>query len=137
MIRIEPYLQPRLYDLLTSDTALTTLLGGASVYDYVDDNTAMPYVTIGDIVQDSDFGGHDFSGFEGEYSIHVWSEAAGRKEAQSILNRIYEILHGRDLRLPAGFNTISNRCTFNEIVRDPDGKTYHGVQRYSLQTGGN
>jgi len=135
--RIDEYLQTKLFTLLDGDAALATLVGSNKVFEFIPDNTALPYVEIGAITQSGDFGGHDFSGFDGEYEIHTWSDTTGNEQCQQIMNRVYEILHGRDLDLAGGFKTLSNRCVSSSIEKDPDGRTRHGVQRFELLTGGN
>ena len=84
-----------------------------------------------------DFGSHTGSGFEGEVTINVWTQSGrGKKDAQTILNRVYELLHGQNLAI-SYFPTVSFRCSFNHVVVDPDNRTYHGIQRYHLILGGN
>ncbi len=127
-------IQTKLFELLNADTPLTDLIQG--IFDNVPDNQTFPYVTIGEISMNH-MGGYEFDGFDGDYVVHVWSRARGRKETQLILNRLYTLLHTTDLTLADGFNTMVNTCDVNEILIDPDGVTYHGIQRYRLMLGGN
>lgn len=127
-------IQTKLFEILNGDSDLTNLIQG--VFDNVPDNQTFPYVTVGEISM-SHMGGFSFDGFDGDYTIHTWSRARGRQSSQLILNRIYTLLHTTKLSLADGFNTMVNTCELNEILLDPDGVTYHGVQRYRLMLGGN
>lgn len=122
-----------IYTLLTADVTLMALIEG--VFDHVPDNQATPFVTINDGVY-YDWSSHTFDGFEAEYIIHVWDESRTRKDTMTIQNRIYTLLHTTDLSI-SGFPTINFRQTYSDITLDPDGRTYHGVQKYNLILGGN
>lgn len=127
-------LQAKLYSILTGSPALMALVN--AVYDNPPDDVPMPYVVIGD-ESIGDFGAHDFDGFDGTITIHAWDEVEGRKKVRTILEQIYRLLHNTNLQIP-GFKTIVFRCILSEIIPDPDdNRTYHGIQRYNLLTGGN
>ena len=125
--------QQKVYTVLTGDATLMGLIEG--VYDNVPDNPLAPYVTIGDD-EYSDFSSHTHDGFEGSVQIDVWSEAVGRKECKTIQNRIYTLLQNLDLAID-GFPTLNFKCGLSTVEMDPDGRTYHGVQRFDFLIGGN
>jgi hypothetical protein len=128
-------LQARLFAILNGDADLATLLGGSNrVFDQVPDNTEFPYVTLGEALL-LDWDSHTWAGFQGEVSVHTWSRADGRLQAQNIMKRIYALLHSVDLAI-AGFKTISFRQTSAQVVRDPDGKTHHGISKFNFILGG-
>lgn len=125
-------LQTKLFTLLNGDAALKNKVTG--VFDNVPDTQKYPFVVIGDTVLE-DFGTKNSDGFQGDVTVHVYSQAAGRREALAIQGRVYELLHNVDLGLE-GFSTITCRCTLNEVLKDPDNRTHHGVQKYRLILGG-
>jgi len=125
--------QEKIYDTLTGDSTLMNLI--EDVYDGVPDESDYPYVMIGE-TEYSDWSGHDFDGFEAETTIHVWSQYRGRSEAKSIQDEIYRLLQNIDLGI-SGFPTIFFKLSFQRVLPEPDGKTYHGVQRFQFQIGGN
>ena len=105
------------------------------VYDDVPQNSAFPYIVIGDdtsIPFDDDCG----AGFESTITLHVWSIYKGRKEVKDILGSIYNALHLYDLSINNGYTVL---CTFDyqETFLDPDGETRHGVIRFRLLTRSN
>lgn len=130
-------LQTKIFDLLRADATLQGLLGGATprIYDWIPDNPTYPLVAVGDIVC-VDFGTHTSSGFEATLSIHVFTQSAGRKDALTIMARVYQLLHEVDLAV-TNFPTLSCREASREVIREEDGKTHHGICRYRILIDGN
>lgn len=126
-------LQQRIYTTLTADATLMALI--EAVYDSVPDNEPAPFISFGEFNL-GDWGSHTSSGVEGEIQLDVWSEQTGKKEVLTIMNRLYEILHNIDLDI-TGFPTIVFRCALSTVLKDPDGRTHHGIQRYRIILGGN
>lgn len=125
-------MQAKIYEILSSDTTLTDLAG---IYDNVPDNTKRDYVIIGDD-DFSDFSSHTHDGFKGTVTLHVWSESRGKKSVKVIQNRLYELLQNVDLAL-SGFKTLNFKIGLNTVVKDPDGRTHHGITRFDFLLGGN
>lgn len=126
-------LQKSIYGALTGDTTLMALITG--VYDFVPDGTSFPYVQIGEDAFEED-GSHTFDGMGVTVTIHSWSQAAGRKQVKEIMAEVYRILHDSTLNI-SGHTMIMSRFEFGETLKDPDGKTHHGVQRFRMVTRGN
>lgn len=133
MSRYNDLLQTKIYQLLSADTELVTTLG-CQVLDHVPDNTEAPYIVIGDDSFD-DFGAHDVDGFKVDVTIHTWVESKGKKTCKQIQARIYELLHDVDLAI-TGQKTITMRTGLQTTLLDPDGRTYHGVNKFNLILGG-
>lgn len=126
--------QQKIYQLLSEDDEITEDYG-ANVYDQVPDNTDGTYIVIGDDKFD-DFGSHTFDGFKVELNIHTFTDISrGRKLCKQIQGRIYELLHNVDLAI-TGQKTVSLRTGLQETLLDPDGRTYHGVNKFNLILGG-
>jgi hypothetical protein len=121
--------QTAIYSALTGDATLTGKVTG--VYDSVPDETSFPYVAIGDDTV-RDFSTNTFSGEEMTLTIHIWSRDRGRKNTKSIMADIYRVLHKANLSLTNGASLIHVLFEFAEIVLDPDGTTYHGIQRFRM-----
>ena len=120
-------LQSTIYSTLSGDSTLTSTLG-ASVFDDVPESTSFPYVVLGeDNIQES--GTKDVDGTDTTLTLHIWSEYKGSKETKEIMDRIHDLLHDSSLSV-SGFNLINLRFEFSDIMRDPDGKTRHGVMRF-------
>lgn len=110
-------------------------LVGKRVFDFVPDNEKKPYIALGTPVS-QDWGSHTFDGFEFTYTIHGYTESAGKKEAMQIAKRIYSLLHDVDLAITA-FETVSCREVLSQVIPEPDGKTHHALIQYRIILGGN
>jgi hypothetical protein len=125
-------LQRGIYQALTGSSELTALLGGARIYDDAPQAAAYPFVSLGQsLVRDWSTGTED--GAEHLLTLHVWSQAGGKKEAHAIIEAIRAALHDRTLML-ADHSLVNLRHEFSEARADPDGDTYHGIVRYRAVT---
>ena len=125
-------LQRSVFQALIADGKLTGLLGGERVYDHVPRGASFPYVTFGQSVErDWSTGGED--GSEHILTLHVWSQSAGRKQAEAIMAAMRRALHDRSLAL-SGYRLINLRHEFSDARRDPDGETVHGIMRLRAVT---
>jgi hypothetical protein len=123
-------LQQAIYTRLTGDTALMDAIEG--VFDWIPDQTEYPYVSIGDDTG-NDWSAADFDGKEITVVIHSWSRAEGRSEVKTIQSLVKGLLHRASLAL-TGANLVQMLFEFEETLLDPDGVTYHGVQRFRALT---
>lgn len=118
---------------LSGDAALSTLLGGAKVYDNVPTGTTYPYVVIGDDTQAP----NDTMGTTGRdltLTIHGWSRYVGRKQVKEIMDRVDQLLDRWTPTL-TGWGAVQMLNDYGpESFLDPDGITRHGVSRYRVHT---
>ena len=126
------FLQRAVYRALVGDGKVTELLGGERIYDHVPRGAAFPYVTFGQSVERDWSTGSD-AGSEHILTLHVWSQTAGRKQAEAILAAMRAALHDRALAL-SGYRLINLRHEFSDARRDPDGETVHGIMRLRAVT---
>ena len=125
-------LQQSIYAAVTAETQIITLLGGPRIFDDVPQKTEFPYLTLGQSsVRDWSTGTEP--GDEHILTLHVWSRAAGRREAHEIMGAIRTALHNRALTL-SGHRLVNLRHEFSDARREPDGDTYHGVVRLRAVT---
>lgn len=123
-------IQTAIYSALSGDAALAALVSG--VYDHADQDTAFPYVTIGeDTLRPWDDKGVD--GFEATITLHSWSRHRGREEVKDIQAAIYAVLHNGALSV-SGYDAVLILLDFEDSFLDQDGLTRHGVSRYRLLT---
>lgn len=125
--------QVALYQRLTGDSALMTLLPGG-VHDQVPEGTAYPYVRIGDhlSIPDNDHGGF---GREITVTVHVWTRARGNAQGQQIADRIIELLdHQAPSLVVSGHRVVSVRCEFDQALTDPNPELRHHVIRFRIVT---
>jgi hypothetical protein len=124
--------QKAVYAALIANTTLTGLLGGPRVYDDVAQGTAYPHVTLGQ-TSSSDYGTGGEDGEEHILTLHVWSQAGGRSEAQGIMGAMRDVLHRASLTL-TGHTLVNLTQQFSDIRRDGDGVTLHGILRFRAVT---
>lgn len=125
-------LQKALHARLIADADVLAAIGGARVFDDVPRGAAFPYVTFG-ITSDRDWGTATEAGSEHIVTLHVWSRAAGRREADAIVNALAGALHDAALTLD-GHRLVNLRRELSEARRDPDGETFHGLVRFRAVT---
>ena len=128
---VQKLLRQKIYDTLSADATLIALV--SLIYSNAPDNSAYPRIKIGDQPLD-DWGSHTHDGFQGEVLIHAWTQGESDVECINIMNRVYTVLHNIDLGI-SGYSTVNFRCASNTILLEPDGRTYQGIQRYSVMLG--
>ena len=121
-------LQKTIFTTLNSDNTITSTFS-ATVHDHVPQGTSFPYIVIGEetMTDESSAKTLDFNNFT--LTIHIFSRNRGRKEAKQIMARIYELLHNQNLSV-TGADHINTRFEFSDVIKENDGLTYHGVQRF-------
>lgn len=125
-------LQKGIFETLTAAPQVTSLLGGANIYDHVPPNARFPYVTFGQSeVRDWSTGSEE--GREHVLTLHVWSRTGGRKQTQEIIGALDEALQQLPITLD-GERLVNLHFEFAEARRDPDGETVHGIVRYRAVT---
>ena len=122
-------LQTTVYNALLANNPLTTKLGGNNIYDFVPENTAFPYVKIGDQTMVDD-GTKTKKGTDFTLMIHTFSRYRGSKEIKEIMSLVYDVLHESSLSVSGAMNNM--RFEFADIIKENDGLTTHGMQRFRV-----
>lgn len=134
-------LQKAVYDALSGDATLATLVGAGKVFDYVPDGTAAPLVVIGDD-GDAEIRSVEFSdvaedAHEQVFTVHVWTESRrGRFAIKSVLSRLHDLLVDTALLL-SGFAVLRQLFVSAQAMQEDDGLTYHGVFQFRVVTTAN
>ena len=118
-------LQKGIYSRLTDVSAGIS----TTVYDEVPENTAPPYVEIGSCSVALDLE----TVSECTTTLHAFSDAAGNKECNDILEASIESLTSSALTLDEDFSQAMGRLELAEIFKEyhADGKLIrHGVLRF-------
>jgi len=117
--------QTAVYNALNGNSSLTSSVSG--IYDFVPESTTFPYVKVGDqtIVDD---GTKDKKGSDFTLIVHTFSRYRGSKEIKEIMSLVYDILHESSLTISGAMNNM--RFEFSDIIKESDGLTTHGVQRF-------
>lgn len=125
-------LQRAIYDVLVADATVLGLLGGPRIFDAVPDNSAFPYLTLGQSTVTDWSTGSD-TGEEHRLALNVWSRAAGRREAHEIMAALRLALHECELEL-VGHRLVSLRHESSDVRREADGITVRGAVRFRAVT---
>mgnify|MGYP001384891170 FL=1 len=123
-------LQTAIYTLLSGDSTLDGLVGNNRIYDEVPQNSAYPYVVIGEETT-IDASTKDKDAQEFTQTIHIWSRYRGSKQTKEIAQRIYTLLHNVAISV-SGASFVNSRNEFFTILLDDDGLTRHGVMRFRV-----
>lgn len=125
--------QDAVYDLLVANAGMQAVLGNPPrIYDYVPQNAAFPYLTLGD-TRAENFDTKDGVGINQLITLHAWSRYRGQKEMKDILKAVNLALHRSSMTV-SGYNFTDCRFESAETFLDDDGLTYHGLCRYRLIT---
>lgn len=120
---------------LSADTALanqlTTYDGEPAVLFHVPQElNTYPYVVLYDLeLLTNDTMASEY--FEGTFNIHSWSDQPDLAIIGDIQKAVYDVLHKQSLTMD-DYLTTEMHQEFSTILRDPDGITIHGVQRFRL-----
>lgn len=125
-------LRAAIHDALTSDAALTELLGGPKIYDEPPRGAAFPYVTLGE-ARVADFSAGGEQGEEHQLTLHAWSQQGGHKQAHLIAGALLSALDDAPLAL-ADSHLINFRFSVADVRREADGRTYHALVRFRAVT---
>ena len=123
-------LQTILYSTLNGDSTLDGIVGDNKIFDNVPQDTAYPYVVIGNI-NVANRGTKSLDGNEYSVDIDVWSQYRGKKEISDAMERIYELLNDTSYSVSSADMVVSqvrNTITLTEN----DGITRHGVLSLSV-----
>ena len=121
---------------LKADATLSGLLssyaGQPSVFTHVpqDLGEAYPWVTIYS-VESNQFDNDVTLGFDCSMTVHSWSNIRDMGSIETIKQAIYNVLHNNTLAFD-GFCSVEYCQEFQTTLRDPDGITLHGVQRFKI-----
>ena len=119
-------LQKSIFNALDGDSTLQSLV--TDVYDFVPESTAFPYVKVGEETS-IDNGTKTLQGNEHTLVIHSFSRYRGSKQIKEIMSRIYALLHESSLSV-SGASLVNLRFEFADVIKENDGLTSHGLQRF-------
>ena len=119
-------LQQTVFNALDQSSTLQNLV--TDVYDFVPESTAFPYVKMGEQTMVDD-GTKDKKGSDFTLEVHTFSRYRGSVEIKNIMSVVYDILHESSLSV-SGASLVNMRFEFSDIIKENDGLTTHGVQRF-------
>lgn len=116
---------------------VTRIKAEQPTYTVYDDNPARvpyPYVVMGEISA-RDWSAKFEPGQEVFSTLHIWSQYAGRKEADEMADNILQAFTKRGLDLAPNFRGVMDGFESYDLIVDIDGKTRHGIikMRYLIE----
>ncbi len=120
---------------LKADSTLAGLIGEyggePSVFTHVpQDLDEYPWVVIYGI-ESNQFDNDATLGFEGTITVHSWTENRDIADVNNIKKAIYDVLHNNDLSFDGYCNVVYCQ-EYSGTLREPDGITLHGIQRFKF-----
>jgi hypothetical protein len=92
---------------------------------------AQPYVVIYELPLNDD-STENTGGYECVVNIHVWVQERTTAKTGAIQQHIFDALNRYDQLEILGYTVSGVQYEFSTILRDPDGVTKHGVQRFRV-----
>lgn len=119
-------LRQAIWAALNADSTLTSTYG-AGVYQRVEDDTRLPYVVIGPVVENAlnTFGRF---GRELVVQVDIWHDDIESKEVYQIADRVDELLDFTTSLSPTGYNLIALHLDSKETIHEE--KFIHVASRY-------
>jgi hypothetical protein len=123
-------LQAGLYAQLGATPALMAQLTG--LFDHVPEAQSLPYLVIGEALT-SDWSSATFDGRETRLALHLWTRAAGHKQAKEIAGLVQTAL-AQGLPPLDGHKLTLLQFLAERTLIDPDGLTRHTILEYRART---
>jgi hypothetical protein len=125
-------LQRSMRDALLAHAPLTTLLGGAHIYDEIPRGSP-PSLVHFDFIETRDWDVKDQRAHEHFVSLSIVTNERGRKLAQEICSEIELALHDVALTL-VSHRLVNLRMIFWSVSRDKQTKNFGAVMRFRAAT---
>lgn len=125
-------LQRSLISVLRSDAPLTTLLGGAHIYDAPPhaEQGLLPHIILGDD-SISNWPTKDSDGAEHTIMLTIWSDGQGYSEVKSIMAALYNAVEENALAIDGG-QVISLRFLSARTSRESAGRLRRALCRFRV-----
>lgn len=133
MADISIELAAAVYAALTAHAGLSDELGSkGAVYDNAPAGAPTPYVVIGEETA-VDYATALVDAMEHTITVHTFTEEQSRIGVLRLQKQVRAALHEAALTLLAG-RCVQIRQEMRQTMRDPDGVSWHGVQRFRAVT---
>lgn len=111
---------------------ISTYASQPSVFTHVpqDLGEAYPWVSIYG-VESNQFDNDATLGFDCTMTVHSWDNSRDMGPINTIKKAIYDVLHNNTLTF-TDYWSVEFCQEFQTTLRDPDGITLHGVQRFKI-----
>jgi len=129
-------LEAAVYTRLTTHASTSSY----STYAYVPEDTAMPYIRIGDYmgIPSTSFNNRDFPNEDSFVTIHIWSDYLGNKQCLDMMNDIVTAVFSSNLSITGYETPFLTTLEMSDIITDdsnPNEIKRHGVIRVRISMG--
>lgn len=114
--------------------APTTAIVGTKVYSHVPQDETEPFIEVGAQLTAVPFDTKDSTGDSITLSIDGWSVGESNEPVNRLMRVIRQALNRVSSFSVVGHSLIDIYWEFGEIMRQPDGVTWHGHARYRVTT---
>jgi hypothetical protein len=116
---------------LNAVSAVTSVVS-TRIYSDIIENPTFPYILVE--LSSTPFDTKDSSDQEHQIFVHCFSKKNTPTEAMDILSGIYSALNRTEsnITLDSGYLTYSQFAGVNDIFKEPDGITWHGVMNFNF-----
>jgi hypothetical protein len=121
-----------LHARLATDAELTTLIGPDGIRDRLVSGRNLPCIVIGDWTA-SDYSTATEQGEEHRLTLEIWTDAAGRKQAEIIAAHLHALLHDAALDLE-GHHLVSLLYLLTQTRREPKTRLHVAGMRFRAVT---
>ena len=124
--------QQAVYAHMSGDATLLGMV--TTITDQPNQNTAFPYVTIGEGTGVPD----DLlieSGGSQTLNLHIWDKSTSMSGVKGIMDRMVQRLHNASFAV-ASSQMVRCAVEFAEVMREGDGEIRHGIMRLRVETFG-
>ncbi len=125
-------LQTALFNTLSADAGLTSLLGGQHTFDHVPQEQMLPYIVIENILS-QDWSTGTEEGEEHFITLNIWSSSSGKKQTYEIADKVKTLLDNNTLSL-TDHHLITLQYQNSEFKRDKPSQHYIGQVRFRAIT---
>jgi hypothetical protein len=117
---------------LAADAELTALVGADGIRDRLVSGRRLPSIVIGDWTT-SDYSTATEQSDEHRLTLEIWTDAAGRRQAEIIAARLHALLHDAALDLE-GHHLVSLLYLLTQTRREPKTRLHVAEMRYRAVT---
>lgn len=118
--------QKAVFERLSTDSELTSIIGQNAVFDHLIENENFPYIGLGE-VNFVDWSTSSDEGADLVLTAHIWDRSPSRERCLQILEIVAALLTP-DLVLQT-HKLVLQQIEFAEVRREPNSQDFHGLVR--------
>ncbi|OCJ18090.1 hypothetical protein A6U87_04065 [Rhizobium sp. AC44/96] len=121
-----------IHALLSEDAELTAMIGPDAIRDRLVAGRKLPCIVVGELTS-NDYSTSTEEGEEHLLALEIWSDAAGRRQVQTIVERLHALLQDAALGL-ATHHLVGVRHLATRTRREPKTRLHVAEMRFRAVT---